>query len=63
MGQAFSRGFSSTGAKVVVADIAKEEAKTITKEIDGLAVRVDVSSESDTQAMAKAAALTHSKSY
>ena len=55
LGMAFSRGFAAGGAQVVVADIAEEEAKTIAKEIDGLAVRVDVSSESDTQAMAKAA--------
>ncbi len=55
LGQAFSRGFAAGGAQVVVADIAEEEAKTIAKEIDGLAVRVDVSSESDTQAMTKAA--------
>ena len=55
LGKTFSRGFASAGAKAVVADIAEEEAKTIAKEIDGLAVRVDVSSESDTQAMAKAA--------
>ena len=55
LGKTFSRGFAGAGAKVVVADIAEEEAKTIAKEVDGLAVRVDVSSESDTQAMAKAA--------
>ncbi len=55
LGKAFSRGFAGAGAQVVVADIAEGEAKTIAEEINGLAVRVDVSSESDTQAMAKAA--------
>ncbi|MCZ6876565.1 MAG: SDR family NAD(P)-dependent oxidoreductase, partial [Acidobacteria bacterium] len=55
LGKAFSRGFAGAGAQVVVADIAEAEAKTIAEEINGLAVRVDVSSESDTQAMAKAA--------
>ena len=55
LGEAFCRGFSGAGAQVVVADIAEDEANAVAEEINGLAVRLDVSDESSTKAMAKAA--------
>lgn len=55
IGAAYSREFAAEGASVVVADISEDAAQAIAKEIDGLAVKVDVSDESSTQAMAKAA--------
>lgn len=55
IGAAYSRGFAAEGAKVVVADFAVDAAKQVAEAIGGLAVKVDVSDEASTQAMAKAA--------
>ncbi len=55
LGEAFSRGFAEAGAQVVVADIADEAAQGVAGEINGFAVHTDVSDESSTKAMAKAA--------
>lgn len=55
LGEAFSRGFAEAGAQVVVADIADEAAQGVAGEINGFAVHTDVSDESSTLAMAKAA--------
>lgn len=55
IGAAYSRGFAAEGAKVVVADFAEDAARQVASEIGGLAVKVDVSDEASTQAMAKAA--------
>ncbi|MCC7017366.1 MAG: glucose 1-dehydrogenase [Rhodospirillales bacterium] len=55
IGAAHSRGFAKEGAKVVVADLDENAAKAVADEIGGLAVRVDVSDEDATKAMAKAA--------
>lgn len=58
IGKAYALGFAREGAKVVVADIQKEKAGEVAKEIqdqggEAIAVAVDVSSEESTQAMAK----------
>src|SRR5215470_3070444 len=50
IGEAYARRFVQEGAKVAVADINREKGEAG----DAIFVRVDVSSESDTQAMAKA---------
>ena len=55
IGQSYCRGFAEAGANVVVADIDEGAAKRIAGEVGGLAVRVDVSDETSTKAMAKAA--------
>ncbi|MBI4454348.1 MAG: glucose 1-dehydrogenase [Acidobacteria bacterium] len=55
IGEAYCRGFAKEGARVVVADIAAEAAGRVAKDIDGMAIRVDVSDEVSTEAMAKTA--------
>ncbi len=55
IGETYCRGFAREGAQVVVADIAEEAAKKVARDVGGLAVRVDVSDESSTQTMARAA--------
>lgn len=45
------RGFSHGGGKVVVADWNEEAAQRVAKEIGGLAIKVDVSSEEQVKAM------------
>ena len=55
IGEACCQGFAKEGAQVVVADIAEEAAKKVAQDVGGLAVRVDVSDESSTQAMARTA--------
>ncbi len=55
IGQSYCHGFAEAGAHVVVADIDEGAAKRIAREVGGLAVRVDVSDETSTKAMAKAA--------
>lgn len=57
LGREYALGFGKEGAKVVVADINYENAQKVIKEIvakggKGIAVHVDVSSVSDTNAMA-----------
>jgi NAD(P)-dependent dehydrogenase (short-subunit alcohol dehydrogenase family) len=55
IGESYCRGFAEAGANVVVADIDGEAANRIALDVDGLAVQVDVSDETSTKAMAKAA--------
>ena len=55
IGAEHSRGFAKEGAHVVVADLDEKSAQAIAKEVGGLAVKVDVSDEDSTKAMAKAA--------
>lgn len=55
IGESYCRGFAEAGANVVVADIDGEAANRIARDVDGLAVQVDVSDETSTKAMAKAA--------
>jgi 3-oxoacyl-[acyl-carrier protein] reductase len=55
IGMRYVRGLAAEGAKVVVADIAEEVAKAVAAEVGGMAVRVDVSDEDSTRAMAAAA--------
>ncbi len=59
IGEAYAKGLSAQGAKVVVAEIAVENGRRVANEIasaggETLFVEVDVSSEESTQAMAKA---------
>ena len=58
IGEAFALGFAREGAKIVVADINAANAEKVAAEIRknkgaALAIHVDVSSESDTMAMAQ----------
>lgn len=55
IGQSYCRGFGEAGAHVVVADMDDESATRVAQDVDGLAVRVDVSDEVSTKAMAMAA--------
>ncbi|MBI2959364.1 MAG: glucose 1-dehydrogenase [Betaproteobacteria bacterium] len=55
IGAAHSRGFAAAGAKVAVADLDEVAANAVAREIGGLALKVDVSDEEGTKAMAKAA--------
>ena len=52
IGERFCRGFAKEGARVAVADIAEEAAKKVAQDLGGVAVRVDVSDEASTRAMA-----------
>jgi NAD(P)-dependent dehydrogenase (short-subunit alcohol dehydrogenase family) len=52
LGRAYCKALAAAGAKVVVADIQDDAAGTVADEVEGMAVRVDVTSEKDTQAMA-----------
>jgi NAD(P)-dependent dehydrogenase (short-subunit alcohol dehydrogenase family) len=58
IGEAYARRFAQEGATVVVADINAEKGRAVADSIGGTAVfeRVDVSSEDDTQRLAKAVA-------
>lgn len=49
IGQALCQSFSKEGARVVVADLLEEDAKSVAAEIGGLGVPCDVSKESDIQ--------------
>lgn len=53
IGKALCLGFAAEGARVVVADLAEEPAKAVARDVDGLAVRLDVADESSTLALAK----------
>ncbi len=58
IGKAYSLRFAKEGAKVVIADINLENAQVVSKEIESkggeaLSIKVDVSSEAETQEMAK----------
>src|SRR5258708_10721228 len=52
VGRADCKAVAEEGAKVVVADIQDDAAQAVAKEVKGLAVRVDVTSPEQTQAMA-----------
>jgi 3-oxoacyl-[acyl-carrier protein] reductase len=52
LGRAYCKALAAQGAKVVVADIQADAAGTVADEVDGIAVKVDVTSEKETQAMA-----------
>ena len=52
LGRAYCKALAAAGAKVVVADIQSDAAGTVADEVDGMAVKVDVTSEKETQAMA-----------
>jgi 3-oxoacyl-[acyl-carrier protein] reductase len=56
IGESYAHRFAKEGAKVVVADINEEKGKAVASAIGGAAVfeKVDVSSEADTQRLAKA---------
>lgn len=52
LGRAYCKALAEQGAKIVVADIQLDAAQAVAKEVGGTAVKVDVTSEKDTQAMA-----------
>jgi NAD(P)-dependent dehydrogenase (short-subunit alcohol dehydrogenase family) len=52
LGPAYCKALAAQGAKVVVADIEVDAAGTVADEVDGMAVKADVTSEKETQAMA-----------
>ena len=54
-GEGIVRRFAAEGAKVVIADLNDDAAQKIAREIDGLAVRTDVSKAADVKALAEAA--------
>jgi NAD(P)-dependent dehydrogenase (short-subunit alcohol dehydrogenase family) len=51
IGLASARRFAADGARVVCADIDEASGRAIAEEVDGLFVRVDVTAESDVQAL------------
>ncbi len=55
IGKSYCRGFAEAGAQVVVADVDEEAANRVARDVDGLAVPVDVSDEESSKAMAKTA--------
>lgn len=60
IGRVYSEAFASAGMRVVLADIYPDEAERVARAIrdkggEALAVRVDISSQEDTEAMAEAA--------
>lgn len=54
-GEGIVRRFAGAGAKVIIADLNIEAAQKLAREIDGLAVRADVSDAGDVKALADAA--------
>ena len=52
LGRAYCIALAKEGAKVVVADIQHAPAREVAKEVGGIAVRVDVTDEEQTRAMA-----------
>jgi len=52
LGRAYCKALAAEGARVVVADIALDAAQAVAKEVDGLAVPVDVTTAEQTTAMA-----------
>jgi 3-oxoacyl-[acyl-carrier protein] reductase len=52
LGRAYCKALAGEGARVVVADINDDAARLVANEVSGLAVRVDVTSEEQTRAMA-----------
>jgi 3-oxoacyl-[acyl-carrier protein] reductase len=58
IGEAYAKGLAAAGARVVVADIAKESGERVAREIGdaALAIEVDVASPESTRALAERAA-------
>jgi len=54
-GEGIARRFAADGAHVVIADLNKDAAEKLAKDIGGLAVRADVSRGDDVKALARAA--------
>ncbi|MGH6827764.1 MAG: glucose 1-dehydrogenase [Rhizomicrobium sp.] len=54
-GQGIAERFAREGAHVVIADINEGAAREIAKEVNGLAVRTDISEDAEVRAMVKAA--------
>jgi 3-oxoacyl-[acyl-carrier protein] reductase len=54
-GEGIARRFAAEGAQVVIADVNAEAAQTLAADLDGLAVKTDVSRESDVKAMTETA--------
>ena len=52
LGRAYCKALAAQGAKLVVADIQEDAAQAVAREVKGTAVRVDVTSPDETQAMA-----------
>jgi len=52
LGRAYCKALAAEGARVVVADIADDAARAVAKEVDGVAVHVDVTAPEQTAAMA-----------
>ena len=52
LGRAYCKALAGEGARIVVADVQGEAAAAVAKEVKGTAVKVDVTSEKETQAMA-----------
>src|SRR3989442_11633823 len=52
LGRAYSIALAKEGARVVVADIQDDAAKSVAREVHGLPVRVDVTNEEQTRMMA-----------
>jgi NAD(P)-dependent dehydrogenase (short-subunit alcohol dehydrogenase family) len=61
IGLATARRFAAEGAKVVCADIDIDAALNLAQEIDGTAVKVDVTDEDQVQAMVKTAVDTYGR--
>lgn len=59
LGRAYCKALAGEGAKVVVADIQEEAARAVAREVEGTAVRVDVTSPGETEAMAARALQAH----
>jgi 3-oxoacyl-[acyl-carrier protein] reductase len=55
LGRAYCKALAGEGAKIVVADIQEGPAKEVAREVDGIAVRVDVTSPGETENMARKA--------
>src|SRR4051794_40872037 len=59
IGRALAQRFAAEGARVVVADLDGDGAAAVAREIGGLGVRVDVSSEEDVAALVRQAEEAH----
>ena len=55
IGQSYCHRFAEAGAHVVVADVDEEAANRVSRKVDGLGIKVDVSDEASAKAMAMAA--------
>ncbi|HEY2035338.1 MAG TPA: SDR family oxidoreductase [Rhizomicrobium sp.] len=55
-GEGIVRRFAKEGARVAIADLNSDAAQKLAKEIDGIAVRTDVSNGNDVKALVKAVA-------